>query len=81
MYDPARRTFWFTYGWADGDTKGENPAFDGANKNTWGVWVPFVVSEMTEEGYYTDWNGNITPVGARYLARMMMSEKRVVAGQ
>jgi hypothetical protein len=25
---------------------------------------------MTEEGYYTDWNGNITPIGARYLARL-----------
>ena len=80
IYDPAHRTFWFTYGWPDGDTKGENPAYDGANKNTWGAWIPFILSEMTEEGYYTDWNGNITPVGARYLAHLM-SEKRVVAEQ
>jgi hypothetical protein len=35
---------------------------------------------MTEEGYYTDWNGNITPIGARYLARLI-SEKRLVAEQ
>ena len=68
MYDPAHRTFWFTYGWPDGDAKSSNPSFDGANKNTWGAWIPFVISEMTEEGYYTDWNGNITPMGARYLA-------------
>jgi hypothetical protein len=80
IYDPAHRTFWFTYGWPDGDMKGENPAQDGANKNTWGAWIPFILSEMTEEGYYTDWNGNITPVGARYLARLM-SEKRLVAEQ
>jgi hypothetical protein len=79
VYDPAHRTFWFTYGWPDGDTKDENPAFDGANKNTWGVWLPFVVSEMTEEGYYTDWNGNITPVGARYLARMMSESHKLAA--
>lgn len=80
IYDPAHRTFWFTYGWPDGDTKGENPAYDGANKNTWGAWIPFILSEMTEEGYYTDWNGNITPIGARYLAHLM-SGKGVVAEQ
>jgi hypothetical protein len=70
VFDPAHRTFWYTYGWPDGDGKSSNPAFDGANKNTWGAWIPFVLSEMTEEGYYTDWNGNITPAGARYLARI-----------
>jgi hypothetical protein len=70
VYDIANRTFWFTYGWPDGDAKSSNPSFDGANKNTWGAWLPFVISEMTEEGYYTDWNGNITPIGARYLARI-----------
>jgi hypothetical protein len=70
VYDPARRTFWFTYGWPDGDAKSSNPSFDGANKSTWGAWIPFILSEMTEEGYYTDWNGNITPLGARYLAKL-----------
>ena len=80
VFDPAHRTFWFTYGWADGDTKGANPAYVGANMNTWGAWVPFMLSEMTEEGYYTDWNGNLTPIGVRYLAHLM-SEKRLVAEQ
>jgi hypothetical protein len=70
VYDPANRTFWYTYGWPDGDVKSSNPSIDGANKNTWGTWLPFVVSELTEEGYYTDWNGNITPMGARYFARL-----------
>jgi hypothetical protein len=70
VYDPAHRTFWYTYGWPDGDGKSSNPSLDGANKNTWGVWLPFVISEMTEEGFYTDWDGNITPLGARYLARI-----------
>ena len=70
VYDPARRTFWFTYGWPDGDANSSNPSFVGANKNTWGAWIPFILSEMTEEGYYTDWNGNITPLGARYLAKL-----------
>ena len=70
VFDISNRTFWFTYGWPDGDAKSSNPSFDGANKNTWGAWLPFVLSEMTEEGYYTDWNGNITPLGARYLARV-----------
>ncbi len=70
VYDPANRTFWYTYGWPDGDHKSSNPSFDGANKNTWGAWIPFAISEMTEEGYYTDWNGEITPMGARYLARL-----------
>jgi hypothetical protein len=31
---------------------------------------------MTEQGAYTDWNGNITPPGARYLARI--SEKKML---
>jgi hypothetical protein len=70
VFDPAHRTFWYTYGWADGDAKSSNPSYDGANENTWGAWLPFVLSELTEEGYYTDWNGNITPMGARYLARI-----------
>ena len=70
VYDPAHLTFWFTYGWPDGDAKSSNPSFDGANKNTWGAWIPFILPEMTEEGYYTDWNGNITPLGARYLAKL-----------
>jgi hypothetical protein len=70
VYDPANRTLWYTYGWPDGDGNSSNPSFDGANKNTWGAWMPFVIGEMTEEGYYTDWNGNITPMGARYLARV-----------
>ena len=70
VFDISNRTFWFTYGWPDGDAKSSNPSFDGANKNTWGAWLPFVITEMTEEGYYTDWNGNITPMGARYLARI-----------
>jgi hypothetical protein len=70
VFDPAHRTFWYTYGWADGDAKSSNPSYDGANENTWGAWLPFILSELTEEGYYTDWNGNITPMGARYLARI-----------
>lgn len=70
VFDPAHRTFWYTYGWSDGDAKSSNPSFDGANENTWGAWLPFVVPELTEEGFYTDWNGNITPMGARYLARI-----------
>jgi hypothetical protein len=35
IYDPANLTFWYTYGWPDGDGKSSNPAIDGANKNTW----------------------------------------------
>jgi hypothetical protein len=70
VFDPANRTFWYTYGWPDADAKGGNPSLDGANQNTWGAWLPFVVSELTEEGYYTDWSGNITPMGARYLAHL-----------
>ena len=35
VYDPANRTFWFTYGWPDGDAKSSNPSFDCANENTW----------------------------------------------
>jgi hypothetical protein len=76
VYDPANRTLWYTYGWPDGDAKSSNPTVDGANKNTWGAWLPFVISEMTEEGYYTDWNVNITPLGARYLARI--SSKKIL---
>ncbi len=78
VYDPAHRTFWFTYGWPDGDRKSSNPAYDGANQNTWGTWMPFVLSQMTEEGFYTDWNGNLTPIGARYLSRLI-AEKRAAA--
>ncbi len=70
VYDPALRTLWFTYGWPDGDAKTANASFVGANKNTWGAWIRFILPEMTEEGYYTDWDGNITPLGARYLAKL-----------
>ena len=40
VFDPAHRTFWYTYGWPDGDAKSSNPSFDGANENTWGAWLP-----------------------------------------
>jgi len=75
VYDPANRTLWFTYGWPDGDAKSANASFAGANTNTWGTWVPFMLNEMTEEGFYTDWNGNITPLGARYLAKIATKTK------
>ena len=70
VYDIGNKTFWYTYGWPDGDVSKSDAATYGYNYNTWGEWLPFVLSELTEEGYYTDWEGNITPVGARYLARL-----------
>ena len=71
VYDPAHLTFWYTYGWPDGDYESSNPAVDGANQNTWGSWIPFILPKLKEEGYYTDWNGNITPLGARYLSTLV----------
>ena len=70
VYDPANLTFWYTYGWPEGDYKSSNPSLDGANKNTWGAWLPFILPKLKEQGYYTDWNGNITPMGARYLSTL-----------
>lgn len=69
VYDPQNLTFWYTYGWPDGEVNNVDAAIFGENKNTWGKWIPFVLSELNEEGYYTDWAGNITPIGARYLER------------
>ncbi len=72
VYDPAHRTFWYTYGWPDGDVKNIKASHVGANTNTWGTWLPFVLDQMTEEGFYTDRDGMITPIGARYLAQMKL---------
>ncbi|MBU8918914.1 C45 family peptidase [Bacillus sp. FJAT-29953] len=69
IYDPQNLTFWYTYGWPDGEVDNVDSAIFGENKNTWGRWIPFVLTELEEEGYYTDWAGNITPIGARYLGR------------
>jgi hypothetical protein len=71
VYDPANLTFWYTYGWPDGDHKSSNIASDGANKNTWGAWIPFILPKLKEQGFYTDWNGYITPMGARYLSTLI----------
>ncbi|MEA5011602.1 MAG: carcinine hydrolase/isopenicillin-N N-acyltransferase family protein [Angelakisella sp.] len=70
IYDPTNLTFWYAYGWIDGDTKDSIPGTYGENTNSWGTWVPFVLSEMTEEGYYTTWEGEITPIGTRYLMKI-----------
>ncbi|OIK14460.1 hypothetical protein BIV60_11550 [Bacillus sp. MUM 116] len=69
IYDPQNLTFWYTYGWPDGEVDNVDTVIFGENKNTWGKWIPFVLTELNEEGYYTDWTGNITPIGARYLGR------------
>lgn len=73
IYDPANLTFWYTYGWPDGDIK-DITAAAGENKNSWGTWIPFVLTELEEEGFYTDWQGNITPMGARYLSKMVENQ-------
>jgi hypothetical protein len=74
VYDPVNLTFWYTYGWPDGDYSSSNPLIDGANKNTWGAWVPFVVPRLKEKGFYTDWNGYITPMGVRYLSTTLWTK-------
>ena len=67
IYDIADRTFWYTYGWLDDDRSGD-PSLYGENKNSWGgKWIPFKLSELTEEGYYTTWDGKLTEKGERYL--------------
>lgn len=67
VYDIAEKTFWYTYGWMDDDKSG-NTALYGENKNSWeGKWIPFKLSELTEEGYYTTWDGQLTEKGERYL--------------
>ena len=73
VYDPTNLTFWYTYGWPDGDMTNFNKAIYGANENSWGpgVWIPFILPKLTEEGFYTDWDGKITPLGARYMAKLI----------
>ena len=72
VYDVAKRTFWYTYGWLDDDSSGD-PACYGENKNSWkGKWIPFILPELKEEGYYTTWDGKITEKGERYLKSINM---------
>ena len=70
IYDPANLTFWYTYGWLDGCTEADDPANYGENKNSWGgTWIPFVLTELDKEGFYTTWDGSLTPLGIEYLTR------------
>ncbi|WP_101877241.1 carcinine hydrolase/isopenicillin-N N-acyltransferase family protein [Lachnoclostridium edouardi] len=69
--DPANRTFWYTYGWLDSKFNPGDPAVYGANKNSWeGQWIPFIIPALKEEGFYTDWDGNLTEMGERYMASL-----------
>ncbi|WP_181995651.1 carcinine hydrolase/isopenicillin-N N-acyltransferase family protein [Clostridium sp. AM58-1XD] len=81
IYDPANRTFWYTYGWLDGDTKEGDPANYGDNANSWGgVWIPFILTELDEEGFYTNWDGSLTPLGTKYLEKIRQSGKESEIG-
>ena len=73
VYDPAKKTFWYTYGWPDGDMRNFDKKIYGFNENAWGAgaWIPFILDQLTEEGWYTDWEGRITPMGSRYVAKLI----------
>lgn len=67
IYDPKNTTFYYTYGWPDGNAGSADRDTVGFNINSWGIWLPFDLKKMTESGFYTDWEGNLTPLGIRYL--------------
>ena len=73
VYDPAHKTFWYTYGWPDGDMSTFDKKVYGFNENAWGAgaWIPFILDQLTEQGWYTDWEGRITPMGSRYVAKLI----------
>ena len=71
VYDPSHKIFWYTYGWPDGNVENASEKQYGANVNSWGTWIPFDLNKLNEPGFYTDWNGNITPLGVKYLSSLL----------
>ncbi|MEY8339278.1 carcinine hydrolase/isopenicillin-N N-acyltransferase family protein [Lachnospiraceae bacterium 62-35] len=77
VYDVEKRTFWYTYGWLDGEANDRGPETYGENANSWkGMWIPFYLPELKEEGFYTTWDGKLTPMGERYLASMYIASQQ-----
>ncbi len=67
---PHLRAFWYTYGWtAPALPVGAPLDRCGDNVNSWRRWLCFEPSRMEEPGLYTTWEGMLTPLGIRYLAR------------
>lgn len=68
IYDPVEKTFWYTYGWTDDKDVEIDEEIYGKNINSWqGQWIPFDLSKMDQEGYYTNWDGGLTNLGIQYL--------------
>jgi len=64
---PKKLTYWFTYGWPQGNL----PPKDLENRQlcqnmTWGSWIPFYLPELPP-GQYTTELGQLTPLGVQYL--------------
>jgi hypothetical protein len=60
-------TYWFNYGWPGGNlpTK-ENENRQICQNMTWGVFIPFYLTEMVP-GQYTTELGQLTPMGMQYV--------------
>lgn len=71
IYDPVNRVFWYTYGWTDDSDVEIDEEIYGKNINSWkGQWIPFDISKMDKEGYYTNWDGGLTNFGIEYLKNL-----------
>lgn len=62
---PADLAFWYTYGWPD-PRAALGPEYTGEPLIPWGTWRRFSPLDM-EPGAYTDWFGNLTPLGRLYF--------------
>lgn len=67
VMQPKELTYWFTYGWPQGNLPPKELESRQICQNmTWGSWIPFYLPEMPP-GQYTTELGQLTPLGVQYL--------------
>lgn len=67
MVEPKTLTYWFTYGWPGGNLPPKELEYRQICQNmTWGVWIPFRLSELPP-GQYTTELGQLMPLAIQYL--------------
>lgn len=67
LIQPKEQIYWFTYGWPGGNLPTPDLEKRQICQNmTWGVWIPFHLSELPP-GQYTTELGQLTPLGMQYL--------------
>lgn len=67
LVEPKTLTYWFTYGWPGGNLPPDELENRQICQNlTWGIWLPFRLSELIP-GQYTTELGQLMPLSIQYL--------------